>query len=455
MDFNYENCIKEGLKNLKITSTVKNKNEEEYFKEVMQQDVTGVNILKRLSGNDLPTFYKPQVTEEANIFKAQLRAEARGRFFERELSRLLTSEELKYMWSLLQEHHIPLNNFIHNQYINYKNFIQVKQKLSDKYKSFFNPSIFLQLQDSKIKGNLSIDTFFNYIMKKIWIDQTRNGLSQYDSSGCGYLSEADFEAYILDLIPTLTQLKKLEKMFYSFYSCMVVRKFFFYLDPLRTGKIRIIDILSCGFLDELLELREENWSKESQKKNWFSVPSALHIYSSYLELDKDHNGLLSRQEITGYKSGALTSVFLDRVFQDAFTYDGEMDYKGYLNFVLATENRHEPQSLRYLFRFLDIKNQGYLDSFTINYFSRAVAERLPKEQQQMVSMEDIKDEIFDMIKPEDPAKITLKDIIRSKMGHILVNILIDFNGFWSYEFRETLANNSISDNNFNESFVTH
>jgi len=84
-----------------------------------------------------------------------------------------------------------------------------------------------------------------------------------------------------------------------------------------------------------------------------------------------------------------------------------------------------------------------------------VADRLPKEQQQMVSMDDIKDEIFDMIKPEDPTKITLKDIIRSKMGHVLVNILIDFNGFWSYEFRETLATNSISDNNFNESFVTH
>lgn len=73
-----------------------------------------------------------------------------------------------------------------------------------------------------------------------------------------------------------------------------------------------------------------------------------------------------------YKSGSLTSVFLDLVFQDAFTYDGEMDYKGYLNFVLAMENSHEPQALRYLFRFLDIKNQGYLDSFTINYFSRVI-----------------------------------------------------------------------------------
>lgn len=48
------------------------------------------------------------------------------------------------------------------------------------------------------------------------------------------------------------------------------------------------------------QLREETWSKETQKKNWFSVPSALNIYSSYLELDKDQNGLLSRQEITGY-----------------------------------------------------------------------------------------------------------------------------------------------------------
>lgn len=73
-----------------------------------------------------------------------------------------------------------------------------------------------------------------------------------------------------------------------------------------------------------------------------------------------------------YKSGSLTSVFLDRVFQNTFTYDGEMDYKGYLNFVLAIENRHEPQALRCLFRFLDIKNQGYLDSFTVNYFSRVM-----------------------------------------------------------------------------------
>jgi len=70
-------------------------------------------------------------------------------------------------------------------------------------------------------------------------------------------------------------------------------------------------------------------------------------------------------------------------------------------------------------------------------------------------MDDIKDEIFDMVKPENPTKITLKDLIKSKMGHIVINILIDVNGFWSYEFRESLALNRAPKNNFNESFITH
>ena len=32
-----------------------------------------------------------------------------------------------------------------------------------------------------------------------------------------------------------------------------------------------------------------------------------------------------------------------RVFEECLTYGGEMDYKTYLDFVLALENRKEPQ----------------------------------------------------------------------------------------------------------------
>lgn len=78
--------------------------------------------------------------------------------------------------------------------------------------------------------------------------------------------------------------------------------------------------------------------------------------------------MLSKSELAGYGSGTLTTVFLDRLFAECITYDGEMDYKTYLDFVLALENRQEPQSLQYLFRILDFDHLGYLRSHTLNYF---------------------------------------------------------------------------------------
>lgn len=51
------------------------------------------------------------------------------------------------------------------------------------------------------------------------------------------------ENYIAELIETLPQLNSLDKSLRSFYVCTAVRKFFFFLDPLRTGKIKSVLIL--------------------------------------------------------------------------------------------------------------------------------------------------------------------------------------------------------------------
>ena len=63
----------------------------------------------------------------------------------------------------------------------------------------------------------------------------------------------------------------------------------------------------------------------------------------YLSLDTDHNGMLSKEELQRcpfsyflhsqitfnlvlhrYRTGTLTKVFVDRVFQECLTYEGEM-----------------------------------------------------------------------------------------------------------------------------------
>lgn len=49
------------------------------------------------------------------------------------------------------------------------------------------------------------------------------------------------------------------------------------------------------------------------------------------------------------------------------------DYKTYLDFVLALENRKEPAALQYIFKLLDMENQGHLNVFSLNYFFRVSA----------------------------------------------------------------------------------
>ncbi|XP_061424672.1 serine/threonine-protein phosphatase 2A regulatory subunit B'' subunit gamma [Lethenteron reissneri] len=385
----------------------------------------------------IPRFYY-RLPGEDELLLQKLREESRAVFLQRKSRELLDNEELQNLWFLLDKHQTP-PMIGEEQMINYESFLKVGENAGMKCKQFFSAKVFAKLLDRDPYGRISIMQFFNYVMRKVWLHQTRIGLSLYDVAGQGYLRESDLENYILELIPTLPQLDGLEKSFYSFYVCTAVRKFFFFLDPLRTGRIKIQDILACGFLDDLLELRDEDLSKESQDCNWFSAPSALRVYGQYLNLDKDHNGMLSKEELSRYGTGTLTGIFLDRLFQECLTYDGEMDYKTYLDFVLALENRKEPAALQYFFKLLDVQSKGYLNVFSLNYFFRAIQDQMRAHGQEPVSFQDVKDEVFDMVKPQDPLHITLADLISSNQGDTVVSILIDLNGFWTYENREVLV----------------
>ena len=86
--------------------------------------------------------------------------------------------------------------------------------------------------------------------------------------------------------------------------------------------------------------------------------------------------MLSMEELSRFGAGTLTKVFIERIYQECLTYDGEMDYKTYLDFVLAMENKSDPQSIQYLFRVLDTRHEGFLSVFSLNYFFRAIQEEM-------------------------------------------------------------------------------
>jgi serine/threonine-protein phosphatase 2A regulatory subunit B'' len=53
-------------------------------------------------------------------------------------------------------------------------------------------------------------------------------------------------------------------------------------------------------------------------------------------------------------------------------------------------------------------------------------------------IEDVRDEIWDMVKPADPLRISLSDLLSCKQGGTIASMLIDVRGFWAHDNRENL-----------------
>ena len=64
--------------------------------------------------------------------------------------------------------------------------------------------------------------------------------------------------------------------------------------------------------------------------------------------------------------------------------------------------------------------------------------RAETQEEANCTVEDVKDEIFDMVKPADRAKITLQDLEACKVGDTVVGMLTDMHAFWQYDRREQL-----------------
>ena len=56
-----------------------------------------------------------------------------------------------------------------------------------------------------------------------------------------------------------------------------MRKFFFFLDARRRGRIAIKEVLCSPILQELLDLRRPDLSPDDLRSNWFSQQSAAQV----------------------------------------------------------------------------------------------------------------------------------------------------------------------------------
>ncbi|KAJ3207422.1 Serine/threonine-protein phosphatase 2A regulatory subunit B'' subunit gamma [Clydaea vesicula] len=264
-----------------------------------------------------------------NIFQQTLHRAAYKLKLDKQEGKLITNDELDTLWDLLNEtagftYKSDQENVADDKLINFKEFELVKERLNNpkKFNSYFKPSIFVRFPGDE-SCRISILQFYNYVLRKVSLDQAWVDLAKYDLDCDGCLNEDDLNKYIGDLMAFMN-LPNITISFKKFYQCTAVRKFMFFLDSMKLGKIPIINIILSPILTELFELRESEPLEGFEKRNWFSAYSSQRVYGQFLNLDTDQNGMLSREEIAEYNNGTITGIFFDRLFEECQTYKNEI-----------------------------------------------------------------------------------------------------------------------------------
>jgi len=376
--------------------------------------------------------------------------------------------------------------------LHYQQFVQCGQHLHTLLPSqlhslvdtYFSSASFSKFPLTSTDGSIGIHQFFLYVQHMNNIEGIHLSLLCYDEGNKGYLTEHELENYIYDQISATTtsnnnnttsllysQLQGLEVEFYPYYVFTAVSKFFFYQDSQKRGKLLIDKLVHSTVMSEFYSLRQSathtaypTLNVHTRKKQWFSLQHTHHLYSLYLSLDTNQNGMLDLQEFQRFNGGSLTQMFIQQVYQtyrmymsvaavdvtntsaaadpqaDSSTSCLEMDYKSFLEFMLAWEYRTTTSSIRWFWRVLMSVNssKNYLDAESIKLWFTAVRDKLMSLNHPAPDVQHVTLEIFDMVTPRVDGQITLQDMIDSQVGHTVIQILTDVNGFWRYDNRETL-----------------
>ena len=259
----------------------------------------------------------------------------------------------------------------------------------------------------------------------------------YGVGASGHLNESEIEAFVFDVASSLRGLEELDADFKQFYVYTAVRKFMFLLDTRRIGGVLIRDFVSSKILEELFSLR----GGAQPSSNWFSLASTTTVYTRYIDMDVDGDGMLSREEMTKYPCAMFTKVAIDRIFQEHMTFEGMLDYKGYLDLVLALENPSSQVSIKYMWKLLDVHKKGVLDFSDIVPFLKAIMDTLhvtvPTAGYCMYKPDNIFREFLDSLGILDRDFLQVEDLIEgSKNGLHVCPMLIDGQAFYQHDNRE-------------------
>ncbi|XP_035984456.1 serine/threonine-protein phosphatase 2A regulatory subunit B'' subunit alpha isoform X1 [Fundulus heteroclitus] len=263
--------------------------------------------------------------------------------------------------------------------------------------------------------------------------------------GFNHLEQEDFIPLLQDIVdthPGLTFLKDAPE-FHSRYITTVIQRIFYVVNRSWTGRVTMTELRRSNFLQTLALLEEED--DINQITDYFSYEHFYVIYCKFWELDTDHDLYIDPKDLARYNEHTSSNRIIDRLFSGAVTRgnavqrEGRMSYAEFVWFLLSEEDKKNPTSIEYWFRCMDVDGDGVLSMFELEYFYEEQCERMERMGIEPLPFQDLLCQMLDLVKPENPGKITLSDLKRCRMAHIFFDTFFNLEKYLDHEQRDPFA----------------
>uniref|UniRef100_A0A8B9LM36 Protein phosphatase 2 regulatory subunit B''beta n=1 Tax=Astyanax mexicanus TaxID=7994 RepID=A0A8B9LM36_ASTMX len=252
--------------------------------------------------------------------------------------------------------------------------------------------------------------------------------------GCPYLEQEDFIPF-LQVRGGILALGEEQRV-----CANVIQRIFYNVNRSWTGKITCSELRKSTFLQNVALLEEED--DVSQLTEYFSYEHFYVIYCKFWELDTDHDLYIDQRDLARHNDQAISLRMIERIFSGTVTRDrkvrkeGRLSYADFVWFLISEEDKKTETSIEYWFRCMDLDGDGVLSMYELQHFYQEQCQKLETMAIEPLPFEDCLCQMLDLVRPEIPGKITLRDLKRCKLAHIFFDTFFNIEKYLDREQRD-------------------